>query len=395
VTGPIRADSVEPENVSFLWNDRIPHGMISVIAGRPDQGKGLFAAHLAAEVSKAGGVVIYSAAEDSHGLMTRPRLEAAGANLENVLLWRFRLPENQNELHDLILDPRSPDEKRKNPDATPTPAALVVMDPFASHLSGGIKRHSDNVRTVLGPLTELIEKTRTSVVIIEHALKRVPASGHPLDAIGGSGSGLPAASRAAFVYGKDPDDSDRTIIAPAKFNVGPTPAAFAFEVDVAELDVVGDVPVLLPDEELHVFDPMHLFKKPSDKKGKVGRPPDKRAAAAEWITTYLASAGGPVHSGKVQEDAKQYQLSAKTLRRAAEDMGIVKHPPGGGRNCTWDLPDDVKELMGLPTQTDDDGEDETLPGFVDEGDGAVGVDEFLSDLLGGTDDEDGDSDGDE
>jgi hypothetical protein len=30
-------------------------------------------------------------------------------------------------------------------------------------------------------------------------------------------------------------------------------------------------------------------------------------------------------------------------------MQIVKAPPGGGRNCTWDLPDEIKDLMGLAT----------------------------------------------
>lgn len=339
VSGPISADKVDAERVEWLWRERIPKGMLTVIAGRPDQGKGLLAAHVAAEVSQTSKV-LYSAAEDSAGLMTRPRLEAAGAVLENVLLWRFAIPMNQQELHQLIVEQE---------------IALVVMDPFASHLSGGIKRHSDNVRQVLGPLTTLIEKTMTSVLIIEHALKRVPTTGHPLDCIGGSSSGLPAASRAAYVFGVDPDDEDRRILAPAKFNIGPKPKALAFDIEVEDIDVVGDVPALLEDEELLAFDPMRLF---ANKKqpGKVGRPPDKRAAAAEWLTTYLADEGGPVNSGKVQEDAKQYGMSTKTLRRAAEDMGIVKHPPGGGRNCTWDLPEEVKDMMGLPAQVDDTDE---------------------------------------
>lgn len=376
---PIRATNVRAERVEFLWGERIPKGMITVVAGRPDQGKGLFATHVAAEVSKAGGRVLYSAAEDDHGRMTRPRLEAAGANLNNVLLWRFRMPENLVELQEIIVSER---------------IDLVVMDPFASHLSNGINRHSDNVRDVLGPLTQTIEQTGTAVLVIEHALKRIPQSGEPLQAIGGSGSGLPAASRAAYVFGIDPDDEDRRILAKAKFNIGPAPKPLAFEVDVEGIDPVGDVPYLVMDDELMAFDPMRLFAtKKGD--GKVGRPPDKRAAAAEWLTTYLAAAGAPVHSGKVQEDAKQYGMSIKTLRRAAEDMGVVKQPPGGGRNCTWDLSDEIKDLMGLPTEgiaTDDAGSIGTLPhGPVSESDGVeidstdTSIDEALSQLLADAD----------
>jgi hypothetical protein len=369
VSNPILASGVEAERVEFLWRQRIPKGMICVIAGRPDQGKGLFASHVAAEVSvdetirPGGGNVLYSAAEDSHGLMTRPRLEAAGANLDNVLLWRFVLPLNGVELAQIVVE--------QNID-------LIVMDPFASHLSGGISRHSDNVRTVLGPLTELIESTGTSVLIVEHALKRVPANGHVLNAIGGSGSGLPAAARAAFVFGVDPDDEDKRVLAPAKFNIGSTPKAFSFEVDVEDLEVVGEVPLLVPSEELMAFDPMKLFESKSQP-GKVGRPPDKRAAAAEWLTTYLAEAGGPVLSGTIQEDAKQYGMASKTLRRAAEDMKVVKAPPGGGPKCTWDLPDSVKDLMGLPTSL-----------AVENAKAVEDFDAAVAELLGGTDEEDDD-----
>jgi hypothetical protein len=318
--------------------------MISIVAGRPDQGKGLFAVHVTAAVTRAGGKVLHSAAEDSHGLMTRPRLEAANANLSNVLLWRFALPDNFDELAHHIVD--------QNLD-------LIVMDPFASHLSGRINRHGDGARQVLDPLKQVIEQTGTAVLIVEHALKRVPQSGHPLQAIGGTA--LPQFARAAFVYGKDPDDDDQRVLAPAKFNIGPWPKALSFEVDVVNVTTKNgeeaEFPALVLDDELSGFDPMRLFQSKHQPGRSVGRPADKRAAAAEWLTNYLATAAKPVHSGKIQEDAKQYGMASKTLRRAADDMGVVKNPPGGGRNCTWDLPDDVKDLMGVPKGDDDsDGE---------------------------------------
>jgi hypothetical protein len=395
---PVKAGDIQPESVSWLWRRRIPKGMITLVAGKPDQGKGLFAAHVAAEVTvdktvgparihkphDGAGRVLYSAAEDSASLMTRPRLEAAGADLDNVLIWRFALPKNGRELGEIVVSEG---------------IDLIVMDPLASHLSGGISRHSDNVRQVLSPLTELIESTGTSVLIVEHALKRVPKSGHPLDAIGGSGSGVPAASRAAFVFGRDPDDADRRVLAPAKFNIGPLPKALAFEVDVEDLEVVGEVPMLVEDEELMAFDPMRLFESKTQP-NKVGRPPDKRAAAAEWLTTYLADAGGPVKATVIGEDAKQYQMSAKTLRRAAEDMGVVKIPPGGGRHVKWDLPDDVKVLMGIEVAEPEADAGEVATEKVENAEAieemTADMDDALAELLGGdkkTETEEGESDG--
>jgi hypothetical protein len=82
---------------------------MTFIAGRPDQGKGLCCVHIAADVSN--GVesgrpenVLYSAIEDSHGLMTRPRLEAAGADLKRVFLWRFQLPSQLREMEHIITE---------------------------------------------------------------------------------------------------------------------------------------------------------------------------------------------------------------------------------------------------------------------------------------------------
>jgi AAA domain len=326
---PVRSDQVTAVPVEWLWKDRIPRGMITVVAGRPDQGKGLFAAHLAAHASQQGIRVLYSAAEDSHGVMTRPRLEAAGAVLGRILLWRFQLPSQQLELFELI---------------TKHKIGLIVIDPLASHLSSGISRHSDNIREVLAPLTNVIEKSGTSVVIIELALKRVPPSGHPINAIGGSGSGLPAAARAAFLFGIDPGDPDKRVLTPVKFNIGPKPATAVFEMDTLELPGIGEIPLLLFDADQQKFDAMLLF---NSRPGETGRPADKRASAAKWLTTYLVAAGAPVPSKKVYEDAKQYGMSTRTLRRACEDMEVVKRPASGPK-CCWELSDDLKKAVGIP-----------------------------------------------
>jgi hypothetical protein len=68
-------------------------------------------------------------------------------------------------------------------------------------------------------------------------------------------------------------------------------------------------------------------------------------------------------------------MAVKTLKRAAQEIGVLRNPPGGGRNCTWELPDDVLKLTGL-AKKDDDDEDGTL------------TDEDIRKLLGGDEDDD-------
>ena len=350
---PIQASKVQPEAVDWLWRERIPRKMLIAVGGRADEGKGLWWAYVASEVSRTKyptgkgkgtrkGRVLISAMEDSHSLMTRPRLEAARADLDQVDLWRFRLPAQFEQLESVL---RS------------KPYDLVIIDPVASHLTNGVTRFSDNIRKVTDPLSELIEETGTACVFIEHVLKRVPQSGHPLAAFGGAGSGLIAAVRMAFLVGTDPKDGGRKILACVKHNIRDKPAEIAFAVDVAEVDGSGEIPALLYDKEIE-FDPMQFLQRA--KEGRTGRPPDKRAAAAEWLTNYLYAAiykglpetkdapavpPGPVPAGRVKEDAKLVGIPKNTLYAAAKDQQIVRNPPGGGPKCEWSLPDELRAIL--------------------------------------------------
>ena len=99
----IRSDKVKAEEVKYLWLDRIPLGMPTIVAGRPGEGKSLFSAFLAAEVTRRGWSVIFSNMEDPIAQIVRPRLEAAGAVLERVHFWTPYLPRDMEELEEMIL----------------------------------------------------------------------------------------------------------------------------------------------------------------------------------------------------------------------------------------------------------------------------------------------------
>ena len=49
-------------------------------------------------------------------------------------------------------------------------------------------------------------------------------------------------------------------------------------------------------------------------------------------------AGGPVPASVVRNDALLYGISLHTLRRAADDLEVIRSHPRGGRGCTWRLP---------------------------------------------------------
>lgn len=324
----IPAESVQAKKVQWLWKGRVPSGMLSVIAGRPDQGKGLMACHLAAAVSRAGGRVIYSAIEDPVDVMTRPRLQAAGADLSKVAVNRFWLPSMMEELETMVLE---------------EDVRLVILDPWAAHLVG-VSRYSDRIRSVLTPLSELAEAGNTAITILDHALKKIGPHSHPLQGIGGGSSGLPSACRMAFIFGTDPSDQDRKVMCCVKSNLAELPKPLAFEVDTAEVEGAGQVPTLVLQGETSM-DAKRLLV--ADEATKMGRKPDKLAQACEWLSNYLFNAPDrKMPSGMVLEDGKQYGLTQRTMRRAAEEVGVEKIPPGGGPKCEWRLPDQLFQIMG-------------------------------------------------
>jgi hypothetical protein len=320
---PIRADLVGRQPVEWLWGERIPRGMISLVAGLPGVGKSLFGYFLAAEASKTGAV-IYSTVEESLQKTARARLEAAGAQLDRVYFLTPELPEDTESL-------RAEIERHQ--------ASLVVLDPIAAHLSVSISVDQD-VRRALSPLKQVAEDTNAAIVLVSHTVKRPPAGGHPMDAIGGAGGGLRAAARVAFLLGKSAEDTDEILLVAVKSNLGPEPASFAFELDEHYFDDVGYVALLTElGERGSSIDDARIMLDTTRKPSSRG---EKRAAASEFIINYLRH--GPRSVAELKEDAKQYKHAWATIRRAADELSVIK--PAGGPNATWTLPPQLLNQLG-------------------------------------------------
>ena len=378
---PIRADLIEPEDVDWLWpidleqfHGRVPREMFTVIAGRPKQGKNLLTNRIVADVSRAGGQCLISAWEDSSAIVLRPRLEAAGADLKYVHIedepWLFPQDIDTGAVARAIID---------------HDADLVIIDPWIAHTQG----RGGNARLMLNPLQRLIQETGTAVIVVEHVLKKIPSGGGPLAALPGGRSGLPAACRMAFVFGKNPSAQDERVLCHVGGNLTEDLLPMTFELDTDEVVVPDaktgierekDFPFLVTKGEMdEPFNPNALF---SDKgeSSKMGAPDAKRKDATEWLIAFLANEGEPVSAGEVIEAAKAKAMAVKTLKRAAQEIGVIRNPPGGGRNCTWELPEDVLKLTGLKKKDDEDEDDVQL------------TDEDIRQLLAGPDEDEDEDD---
>ena len=107
--------SVEPRPVSWLWPGRFPIGRITLLAGRPGEGKSLLTTDVAARVTTGTpwpdgsecpqGSVILISAEDDPADTIRPRLDAHQADVHRVHLLsavRHTNDKGQHEAHVLL-----------------------------------------------------------------------------------------------------------------------------------------------------------------------------------------------------------------------------------------------------------------------------------------------------
>jgi len=225
----VRLSDVTPEEVVWLWKDRIPCAKLTLLEGDPDVGKSLIAYDLAARVSaghpmpldtaphEPAGVVILSA-EDGPGDTIRPRLEAAGADVRRIVAFSLdhalpTIPDDLTEIERAILS---------------VGARLVIVDPLVAFLGERVRATNDQqVRRALTPLAALTQRTGVAVLAIRHLTKNERASAKYR---GGGSIGLLGAARAVFLAAAHPTDPTCKILVPVKTNLSAPPAAVAYRV---------------------------------------------------------------------------------------------------------------------------------------------------------------------
>jgi hypothetical protein len=239
-----RMSSYRSKKLYWLWQNRIPFGALSTIAGDPDEGKSLITLYLAARVSrgerlfdnsedtKAAEVLLLSA-EDDPEITLRPRLEATGADLDKIHLLESVLLRDGagatvvERIAQLDQDVKMiGDYLDQNPEIR-----LIVIDPISSFLGNANMNREQEVRRALQPLADRAKLTGLAVVMVAHFNKNSETRS-AMDRVGGA-KAIVGMGRAAWTCVREPEkeqqpgepmpvNGDRRLFLKLKGNLAPS-----------------------------------------------------------------------------------------------------------------------------------------------------------------------------
>lgn len=341
---------VEPREIKWLWPDRIPLGRITLLVGRPGEGKSFLGIDIASRVTVGRswpdgsghapqGSVILITAEDDPADTIRPRLDAHYADVRRVHLLSAvrRTTENEQTRETLftLMDVEALETSLKRlPDCK-----LIVVDPIGSFLGYDVDCHRDNeVRSVLAPVARLAERYGPAILVIAHRRKN---AGTVADDLAIGSRAFTGVARAVWHLTRARENRRRRLLLPGKNNLGPEGTGLAFVID-------GNPPAIFWEADpisMTADDALALENEPEDR--KPGPKPEPRNRAAEWLHGLLKS--GPLEANVVKQEAEAAGFVWRTVQRAAETIGLIREKRHFGNGWTWKLPseDDNRRRQDL------------------------------------------------
>jgi hypothetical protein len=242
--GPVFHDlrDIEARDVEWIDAPFLPAGEVVTNNADGDTGKGLLAVHWAARISRGElgerRMVVFAVAEDAFDTILKPRLLAAGANLEWVraLSWRRAGTEDALLIPDDVADLEFALKVLQ--------ARLLVIDPLLSHLSGKTNTHTDHeVKLALKPLMTLAHNVGCGVLGNGHFSK--DKAGGARRAASGS-SAFTNTPRVGLAMAYDDEDPDLRVLEVIKSNLGPKGVGRNYRVRTVQVEGLSEpVPMLV------------------------------------------------------------------------------------------------------------------------------------------------------
>ncbi|MEM9892934.1 MAG: AAA family ATPase [Actinomycetota bacterium] len=331
------AETVPVARPHWVWDQRIPIGGVTLLAGREGHGKTLLVCWLAARLTRGQlpgerrnkpSDVVYIGLEDDRSTIITPRLLAAGADLS-----RFHFVDLHHETFTLDTHLRDLENALQGLDV-----GLIVIDPLDAHLGDTDSHKKAEVQAAVGQLSELTQTLRCGALGLAHFNKNTGIR-DILARINGSRA-FSSAVRSVLGVGPHPhDDNDRLCVLAKANNTSITDVgAIRYRIEGTEIDNPNDptdpiataAVVIVGEEDGHHPDNLLDQSAPEDR--------TQLEEAIDWLRSLLAHKPQP--RADIKRLAKEEGVTDKTLRTARERLGVLieRDDTLSGRPSIWRLP---------------------------------------------------------
>ncbi len=305
----VKAGTIQPRKIEWLWRGRIPLGKLTTFAGATSIGKTFALCDITARVSKGmdwpdsngecceAGDVLFITGEDDPDDTLVPRLIELGADLDRISFLRTEV-QDRFQLSDLEVLDRAIEE-------TGPSLKLICIDPPTAFL-GDVDDHKNaELRRILSPLKSWAARNRIAIVFITHVNKQSGQKVEALMRVIGSVAWVNAV-RAAYMFAKDAEDPERRLFCCMKMNIAKEPKSLAYRMvekgESAMIEWLGEVDTTADDAVSSMSD---------SKRGKI--------KAADWL---------------IERFRDKLEWPSDDLKHAAKEEGI-------SRNALWSAKNDL------------------------------------------------------
>lgn len=334
----IRASTITPEPISWLWKDWLACGKLHIIAGQSGVGKSTIAMKLAAIISAGGrwpdgtraphgNVIIWSGEDDPKDTLV-PRLEASGADLTRI----YFVGSMKDEKGGRPFDPARDMEALLAVIKAVGGAALIIVDPIVSAVPGDSHKNAET-RRGLQPLVDIAAELNAALVGITHFTKGTEGK-TPIERVTGSVA-FGAFARIVMVAAKRQDGAGR-LFARAASNLSPDDGGFAYELQQTPMYSRPDITAsVVAWGEAITGSAREMLAEAEAVKDDDGDGGALREAK-DFLLDLLMD--GPLGAKECRAQASDAALSWRTVERAKTDLNVASVKRDG--SWFWVLPQD-------------------------------------------------------
>jgi hypothetical protein len=331
--------NVQETPVQWHWPGYLPAGMLTLLSGAGGTGKSTLAFSFAATLSTGrlwpdgkacltmGNVLIWSS-EDSVAHTIKPRLIAAGANINRIAVIEGSTDANGRSVP---FDPATDIDILRTEVRRIGGISLLIIDPIVSAVSGDMHKAND-VRRSLQPIVDFAADFNCAVLGITHFAKNTGGRNAAERVIGSQA--FSALARMVLVTAKE-EDSDMRVFTRAKSNISEDEGGLHYTIEPLNIPTRnGEMQTtrVVWGDSIRGNARAILSSIEGDAEGR--KPLNRVEEAAQFLRAELAN--GPVPARELIERAKRdLGVNERSLQRARERLGIEATKTGFQGAWVW------------------------------------------------------------